>query len=144
MVRSSRQKPASLNAARIIYGEYLDSRAPHGGDTFDNRSPQAEMIEPTTTPRIKQRHNLTRNRIDAGLVWAFPEIAAVTGKGQIAGIVGPAMPAGYNKLDVMSQGTTILRKLTIFAAVPSGLWFSRVPAAPTPSLRGVGKLHAGP
>lgn len=66
------------------------------------------MIEPAVVPRIKQRHNLARNGIDTGQVRAFPEIAAVTGKGQIAGIVGPPMLAGYDVFDVMCKGTAIL------------------------------------
>jgi alkylated DNA nucleotide flippase Atl1 len=52
------------------------------------------MIEPTVTPWIKQRDNLSRNRIDTGQVRAFAEIAAVTGKGQIARIVGPNVLTG--------------------------------------------------
>jgi hypothetical protein len=52
------------------------------------------MIEPTVTPRMEQLYNLPRNRIDTRQVRAFPEIAAVTRKGQIAGIVGPTMLAG--------------------------------------------------
>jgi alkylated DNA nucleotide flippase Atl1 len=52
------------------------------------------MVEPTVTRRIEQRHNLARNRIDTGQVRAFPKIAAMTSKGQIAGIVGTTMLAG--------------------------------------------------
>ena len=51
------------------------------------------MIEPAIAPRIEQRDNLACNRIDAGQVRAFAEIAAVTGKGQIAGIVATTMLA---------------------------------------------------
>jgi hypothetical protein len=75
------------------------------------------MVEPTVTPRIKQRHNLARNRIDTGQVRAFPEIAAVTGKGQIAGIVRPTMLAGYDMLYMMRKGTIILRKEAIFTTI---------------------------
>jgi hypothetical protein len=106
------------------------------------RSPETEMIEPTVTPRIERResndgHNPARNRIDTGQVRAFPEIAAVAGKGQIAGIVGPTVLAGYDVLNVMRKRRTILRKEAIFTT-----WFGRVYASPTPSLHGVGKLPA--
>jgi hypothetical protein len=76
------------------------------------------MIEPTVTPRVKQRDNLARNRIDTGQVRAFAEVAAMTCKGQIAVVISPAMLAGYDVPDVMRQGTAILRQEAIFAAVP--------------------------
>jgi len=99
------------------------------------------MIEPTVTPRIEQRDNPACNRIDTGQVRAFAEIAPVTCKGQIAVIVGPAVLAGNDVPDVMRKGTAVLRKETIFTAVP-GLWFGRASASPTPSLHGFGKLPA--
>ena len=101
-----------------------------------------QAIEAFPLPRIKQWNNLARNRIDTGQVRAFPEIAAVTGKGQVAGSVGPTMLPGYDVLDVMRKGRTILRKQAIFTTVP-GSGSDEYPPSPTPSLRGVGKLPAG-
>jgi hypothetical protein len=42
----------------------------------------------------------------------------VTGKGQVTVIVDSTMLARYDVLYVMCEGTPILRKETIFAAVP--------------------------
>jgi hypothetical protein len=47
------------------------------------------MFGPTVAPRIEQRDNLTRNRIDAGQVLALAGIAAVTGKG--SGVLGSSL-----------------------------------------------------
>jgi hypothetical protein len=58
-----------------------------------------------------------RNRIDTCQVRAFAKVAAVTRKGQIAVVIGPAVLAGHDMPDVMRQGTTVLRKKTIFTAV---------------------------
>ena len=110
------------------------------------------MIEPTVAPRIKQRNNLARNRIDTGQVRAFAEVTAVTCKGQIAVIVSPAMLTGYDMLDVMGKGTTVLSAEAPIKGAGQkagnihnsfGLWFGRASASPTPSLHGVGKLSAG-
>lgn len=61
------------------------------------------MIGPTVASGIEQRDNLPGSGIDAGQVRAFAENAAVTGKSQIPGIISPAMLAGHDVLDVMSQ-----------------------------------------
>jgi hypothetical protein len=79
------------------------------------------MFEPTVMPGIKQWHNLASNRIDTSQVRAFAKIAAVTGKGKIAGIVGPTMLARYDVLDVMCKGRTILRKEAIFTTIPGSV-----------------------
>jgi len=57
------------------------------------------------------------NRIDTGQVRAFSEIAAVTGKGQVARIVGPTMLVGNDVLDVMRKGTIVLRQEAIFTII---------------------------
>jgi hypothetical protein len=88
-VQCRRQELSALNPSCVIHREYPDGSTPDRSETLDDRSPEAEMIEPTVTPRIKQWHNLATNRIDTSQVRAFAEIAAVTGEGQIAGIVGP-------------------------------------------------------
>ena len=92
-VRCRRQELSALNPFCVIHREYPDGSTPDRRETLDDRSPEAEVIEPTVMPRIKQWHNLASNRIDASQVRAFAEIAAVAGKGQIAEIVGPSMLA---------------------------------------------------
>ena len=120
-VRPSCQKLASLNPPGVIHREYLDRSAPDCGNTLDNCSPDAEMIEPTVTSWIKPRDNLSHNRIDTGQVRAFAKIAAVTGKGQIARIVGPTVLTGYDVLDVVCKGATVLREEAIFTTVPGSV-----------------------
>ncbi len=117
-VRCWRQELSALNPSCVIHREYPDGSTPYRRETLDNRPPEAEMFEPTVMPGIKQWHNLASNRIDTSQVRAFAEIAAVTGEGQIAGIVGPTMLARYDVLDVMRKGRTILGKEAIFTTVP--------------------------
>jgi hypothetical protein len=78
------QKFAPLNPPRVIHREYLDGSAANWRNALNNRSPEAEMIEPPITPRIEKRNNLLRYRIDTGQGRAFAEIAAVTREGEIA------------------------------------------------------------
>ena len=66
------------------------------------------MIRPLVASRIEERNNVIRNRIDAGEVRSFPQIAAVTSQGEIAVIVASLVLPGNYVLDVMSKGTTIL------------------------------------
>ena len=62
-----------------------------------------EMIGPTIASRIEERDNLPGHRIDAGQVRALSQIAAVTGKGQIAVIIAPTMLARNYVFDVMGK-----------------------------------------
>jgi hypothetical protein len=100
------------------------------------------MIGPALTPRIKQRDNLPRHRIDAGQVRAFAEIATMTGKGQIAGIIAATMLAGYYVLDVVLKRATFLRKETILATV-SGSTSDECPRRRLHRLGRFGKLSSG-
>ena len=116
-VRTSGQKVASLNPARIVHREQLDSSAPNRRSALDHRPAETEMIAPTVASRIEQRDNLSGAWINPGQVRTFAQIATVTGKGEIALIIAPTVLAGYYVLDVMCKGTTVLRKATIFATV---------------------------
>jgi hypothetical protein len=100
-VRTSGQKLASLDPPRVVHREQLDGRASHCRCTLDKRSEQLEMIGPTVASRVEQRDNLARDRIDAGQVRAFAQIAAVTGEGQILVIVAPTVLARNYVFDVM-------------------------------------------
>ena len=100
------------------------------------------MIEPLISPQIKQPDNFRRNRIDAGEIRAFAEIAAVTGKGQIARIIATTVLARHYVFDMMCKRGTFLRKETVFATV-SRPASGRVSVSLAPSLRGVSKLPSG-
>jgi hypothetical protein len=95
----------------------MDRNAPDCRKTFENCSPDSEMIGPIVAPRIKQRDDRPGKRIDTSQVRAFAKVAAVAGKSQIAVIVGPTMLPGDDVLDAVSKGTTVLRKEAIFTTV---------------------------
>jgi hypothetical protein len=113
----SRKKLAQLNPPGVVHREYVDRCAPDCGNPFDNRSSAAEMIGPGVTPWIKKGDKLPGDRIDAGPVRAFAEIAAVAGKRQVAGIVGPTVLPGDYVLDVVRKSANVLRKQAVFATV---------------------------
>ena len=92
-------------------------------------------------PRIEQRDNLARNRIDTCQVRTLAEVAAVTRTVQIAMRIVPVMLARHNVLDVVRKGRTVLRKEAIFAAV-AGSGSDESPRRRL-HLYGFGKLPAG-
>jgi hypothetical protein len=57
---------------------------------------------------MEERHDVAGDRIDSGQVGAFAQIATMTGKSKIAGIVAPAM---------LIKRAAVLRNQTIFATV---------------------------
>ena len=91
---------------------------PTWGQAFDYWREETEVVGPAVSSGIKQRDNLSCDRIDAGQVRAFAQIATVTREGEVPGIVGPTMLAGDDVFDVMRQRTAVLREETIFARVP--------------------------
>jgi hypothetical protein len=111
------QKLAPFDPSRIVHREKLYGRASNHSHTFNNRSSETKMICPMVASRIEQRNNVARCRVDTGKVRSFPQIAAVTGEGEIAVIVASLVLAGNYMLDVMRERTTILWEQAILATV---------------------------
>ena len=89
--------------------------------TDDAGSSIREVILPFIIPRMEKACDLARVGVDAGKIGALVVVALRTGESQIFQLIGAAMLAGDDVIDVKSQGRVSLRQAAVFTAFASPL-----------------------
>ena len=93
----------------------MDRGSPCRGDAVNTTPFERKVLRPEIAPRMKQSHELPRERINPRQVRAFMQIAAVTGQSEIVRVIGAPMLLCHNMLDVMPQVAMFLSQAAIFA-----------------------------
>jgi hypothetical protein len=120
--------PVRLVDAKQVGGGASDGRA---ADEF--AALVAEVIRPFMAAGVEQRRELAGQRVEAGDIRAFVDVAVIAGKGKVARDRAAAMLAGDDVIELEGDTAPGLRKAAIFAAAVGPLAYQPLQ----------GGIHAG-
>ena len=101
-----------------VHVQDLDGRPTDGGSTGDVDSLESKVILPSLLARVEQLSNRAGKWVNAGQVGAFVEIAVDAGEAEIGCVIGAAVLARTDVLEVEGgERGVILMQVAILAAV---------------------------
>ena len=101
----------------IIHFEQSGSSPPDRSSADDAGAAMPKVIGPFVTSRIEEPDHPLSNRIDAGHVWSFCQVAFRARKGEIFGGLATAMLSRPNMFHMKSQFGKSLWQMAVFAAI---------------------------
>jgi hypothetical protein len=105
---------------RIQLEEFYN-RAAYLSQADDVNAIEPKVIHPLLGPRIKQRHEVTRVRIDGPDIASLPAVAHRAGQCQVVERRLPSVLLGNDMIHLMRGGSEILVEQTVFTAVTGPL-----------------------
>ena len=105
-------------ASWSIHVEEANRCAPCWRQSDDTSATDREVSAPSISTGMEQWHHSAALGIDAGEVWPFVRVAAVTSEREIAGIVGAAVLFRHDMFDMKgNERGRLLRDVAILAGV---------------------------
>jgi hypothetical protein len=110
-------RSARGNAQWSVDCQYLNSCPPDRRAAGKNRTSPDKMFLPMVLPRMKERGQFARIRIQAGNVGALESIATAAGQRHIIQCGSPAMLPGDDMVQNVRQPQDVFGNLAIFAPI---------------------------
>jgi hypothetical protein len=112
------QRVAERHFDRVVDGKHMNGYPADRRPAPEVGALPAEVKRPAVPSRMKEPHQLLRDRIDTRDVRALGRIAIKAGKGQVALNRLAAVLHGDDVVNLKGDGTGRLRQVAVFAAVP--------------------------